>query len=256
MAERGRVSVERALSELAAEVRLPTTPDVAGGVTSRLLAQRAEGVRPPLPGRALWTPRTRLVAATLVVLALLAVAAGVRYAIGAAEIRVVPEAAPSGPPVAPSSLGDPVPLAAVEEAVGFDVAIPAGRAPDAAYVSDALDRAAILAWRADERSPELPGTPWGLVVVELARGDDEVLVKEVQAFDDTEEVELDGEPAFWIDAPHELLVVTEDGAERFRVDGNVLIWEAGGITYRLETPLGLAEALEVAASFRSLSEGT
>ena len=57
-----------------------------------------------------------------------------------------------------------------------------------------------------------------------------------------------GGRAAWIPVPHVLTVETEDGTETFSVRGNVLIWEVDGITYRLETSLDRASALEVARS--------
>jgi hypothetical protein len=196
------------------------------------------------------------VIATLLVLAILAIAAGARFVIGAVEIRVVPtatpttSATPTAPPFDPAELGAPVPLAALDERAGFDVEIPVGRAPDAAYVSSAGDGAVVLAWTPDDRSPALPGTPWGLVLVEIPEPSDELLVKSVSGFEDTDEITLDGERAYWIHAPHELLVVTQDGDERFHVEGNVLVWERDGVTYRLETPLGLEDARAIAGSMR------
>ncbi|HYF12560.1 MAG TPA: hypothetical protein VEC09_09675 [Actinomycetota bacterium] len=246
MAERSAPAIERALASVAADVDVPAAPALAVSVVSRLLVDRAAETRPVLPRRALWSPRTRLIAATVAVVALLAIAAGARYAIGVAEIRIEPERAPSGPPITPASLGEPTPLAELEDAVGFAIHVPARRPPDAAWASTAGGGTAILAWRADARWPRLHGTPWGLLLVEVADGDDEILVKRVSAFDDTDEIVLDGGRAFWIHAPHELLVVTDHGDERFLIEGNVLIWERGDVTYRLETSLPLAEALAVA----------
>lgn len=248
MAERSgsTTALEAALGALAHEIDVPSRPVLADRVTSRLLADRAAQVREPLPRRALWTPRTRLVLATLALLAILAVAAGARLAIGAIEIRVVPSASPTGSPFDPNELGEPAPLDAVSASVGFDVALPAGRPPDAAFASAAGDRAAILAWRPDERSPSLPGTPWGLILVEVPSDSEEILVKQVDEFEDTDEIVFDGRPAFWIHAAHELFVVTDDGDQRFLVQGNVLIWERAGVTYRLETPLDLAGARAIA----------
>ena len=137
MAERTAPSVDRALAGVAAEIDVPPTPALAVSVVSRLLADRAAETRPVLPRRALWSPRTRLIAATAAIVALLAIAAGARYVIGVAEIRIEPERTPSGPPIAPASLGDPTPLAELEEAVGFAVQVPSGRAPDAAWASPA-----------------------------------------------------------------------------------------------------------------------
>jgi hypothetical protein len=245
--------VERALATLGLDVDVPDGSPFAGRVASRLVADRAAAASPPLPRRALWTPRTRLVLATLAVLAVLAVAATARLVIGAVEIRVVPTPSSSPPtatgaPLVPGDLGAQVALADLDEAVGFHVWIPAGRPPDAAYVSASRDGTALLAWRPDDRSPALPGTPWGLILVELPEPADELLVKEVNAFEDTDEITLDGDRAFWIHAPHDLLVITDAGDTRFHVDGNVLVWERDGVTFRLETPLGLEAARAVAGS--------
>ena len=108
---------------------------------------------------------------------------------------------------------------------------------------------ALLAWDASERYPSLPGTPWGLILVEL-RTDRGTLVKDVGGFDDIAEVRVNGRPSFWIDDPHELHVIARDGTETFRVDGNVLIWSRGDVTYRLETSLGLPQAIALAESVR------
>ena len=252
---RSIADLETALAALALDLEVPAAPALSERVASRLLAERAAAVSRPLPRRALWTPRTRLVLATLLVLAILAIAAGARFVIGAVEIRVVPTATPTpatpaSPPFDPAELGAPVPLAALDDRAGFDVEIPVGRAPDVAYVSSAGDGAVVLAWTPDDRSPALPGTPWGLVLVEIPEPSDELLVKSVSAFEDTDEITLDGERASWIHAPHALLVVTQEGDERFHVEGNVLVWERDGVTYRLETPLGLEDARAIAGSMR------
>lgn len=255
MAERTAPSVERVLADVAPEIDVPTTPALAVSVVSRLLIDRAAETRPVFPRRALWSPRTRLIAATAAVVTLLAIAAGARSVIGVAEIRIEPERTPSGPPIAPASLGEPTPLAELEDAVGFAIEVPTGRPPDAAWASTTGGGTAILAWRADARWPRLHGTPWGLLLVEVADGDDEILVKRVSAFEDTDEVVLDGERAFWIHAPHELLVVADHGDERFLIEGNVLIWEQDDVTFRLETSLPLEEALSVAGSLVPLEGG-
>ena len=44
------------------------------------------------------------------------------------------------------------------------------------------------------------------------------------------------------------MIETERGTKTISVRGNVLIWEVDGITYRLETSLDRASALEVARS--------
>ena len=242
--------LDEGLRALAAELAIPSTPTLGPAVSSRLLADRAAGVRRPLARRALWTPRRALVLATIGILALLALAAGARFVLGAAEIRVQPGVSPSGPPIGPGALGEPTSVEAVSTAVAFDVQVPLGSPPDAAYlvISDAGADGVLLAWDAGARFPPLPGTPWGLIVMQL-EGPSEFLVKNVNAFEDTEEVRFEGGRAYWIHAPHELVVLTNTGDERYRVEGNVLIWEEAGVTFRLETALGRTQALALARSF-------
>lgn len=63
-----------------------------------------------------------------------------------------------------------------------------------------------------------------------------------------QETQVNGNYAVWTRGPHMLQMT--DGEYEFRrlVEGNTLIWEKGGLTYRLETDLTLEEALEVAES--------
>lgn len=240
----------RALAALGLDLAYPPTPSLAPSVTSRLV-ERAARARPPFAGLALWSRRRWLVVVAVGVLALLALGAAARFVLGAAEIRVQPGVTPSGParPIDPAGIGVPVPLGDVESEVGFEVRLPAGPAPDQAYVLLGLadGGGAILAWEASERFPEILGTPWGLVLIEVADELD-LLLKTTQAVEDVVVVSVDGRRAFWLDAPHVLDVITQHGSERFTVEGGVLIWTKGGITYRLETSLELAVAVEIAES--------
>ena len=64
---------------------------------------------------------------------------------------------------------------------------------------------------------------------------------------------VNGRPGVWVEGPQELVYVLrdKDGAvEEPRLSGNTLIWEQGGVSVRIETTHGLAEALAVAAGMR------
>jgi hypothetical protein len=64
-----------------------------------------------------------------------------------------------------------------------------------------------------------------------------------------ENVKVDGRPGIWIAGVHELDVVTDAGTyTRYRVTGNVLVWEAGAIVLRFETGLDQAAAIRIAES--------
>lgn len=243
-------ALERALRGVGLDVAYPHSPSFAPAVVARLEAEHTARTRPRFPALALWSRRRLLVAVAVAILGLLALAFAARLVLGAAEIRVRPGVTPSGPVIGPGALGAPVPFEAAEGAVGFELALPPGPAPDEAYVFETGGgEGVLLAWDASDRYPRLPGTPWGLVLVEVL-GQEDVLVKDVQRYEDAREVRVDGRRAFWIDVPHELIVVTDAGAETFRVDGNVLIWTEGAVTYRLETSLPLAEAVALAGSVR------
>lgn len=248
-----RVSDEalgRALASLGRDVAFPPTPATASEVVERLRAGRVAGSRPPFPAMALWSRRRVLVLVAVGILAVLALAFAARLVIGAAEIRVRPGETPAGPPLGPAELGRQVPLGDIGGAVGFEVRLPAGPGPDEAYVFTTgpfEDEILLLAWDAGAPYPSLPGTPWGLILTQV-EGDDRTLVKDVGRVEDTTVVEVAGRRAFWIDVPHALLVITDEGVATFRVDGNVLIWTEGGITYRLESTLDRPAAIALAES--------
>ena len=243
--------VAAALIALGPELAYPPTPSLRNAVLARLETERASGARPVLPGRALWSRRRVLVLATIGLLAALALAAVARFSIGAVEIRVQPEATPSAslPPVEPDALGTPVSAEEASALAGFEPSLPSGPAPDEIYVVDSPfgDPALLFAWRPSATYPALPGTDWGQVLMTF-RGNDETVVKTVQAFEDVHPASVNGAPGAWIPVPHTLEIETDRGTETFSVRGNVLIWEVDGITYRLETSLDRASALEVARS--------
>ena len=240
-----------ALASLSAELAYPTTPSLRDAVVARLEIERAAGARPVLPRRALWSRRRVLVLATIGLLAALALAAAARLAIGAIEIRVQPDAPPSAslPPVAPDALGDPVPAQEAFALAGFEPSLPSGPPPDEVYVIDSPvgDPGLLFAWRPSAAYPSVPGTDWGLVLM-VFQGDDETVVKTVDRFEDLHAASVDGAAASWIPVEHTLQIATEHGSRTFSVHGNVLIWEVGDLTYRLETSLDRAPALAVARS--------
>ncbi len=63
-----------------------------------------------------------------------------------------------------------------------------------------------------------------------------------------EETQVNGHPAAWVAGPYLVKLTDGDTTWRRLVDGNTLIWEAGGVTYRLESGLSLAETLPIAES--------
>ena len=238
----------RALSAMSEDVAFPRTPPIAPAVVTRLREEREANIRPPFPSLALWSRRRALVLVIVGIAAVLALAFAARLTLGAAEIRLrPPETTPSGPPLGPTGLGSPLPVSQIDDAVRFDVGVPAGPAPDEAYLfrTNSVRPAALLAWEAGDDETALPGTPWRMMLIQV-RGDERTLVKDVGVPEDSLMVGVDGRDAFWIDSPHELIVLTDEGAETFLIRANVLIWAEDGVTYRLESRLGLTEAIALA----------
>ena len=71
-----------------------------------------------------------------------------------------------------------------------------------------------------------------------------------------EVVTVGNEPGFWISGtPHGFFFVCSGAGEcreeRYRLAGDVLLWEHGGLTLRLESALSLEDALAIAESVRA-----
>lgn len=244
--------LQAALGAIAGELAYPSTPSLAPEVTAQLRAQRTAGRRPPFPGAALWSRRRLVVLVAIGVLAVLAIAAAARYAIGAFEVRVrlgvTP--GPSTPPFVPDVLGHPVAPDVAAALAGFEAQLPTGPPPDEIYVVDSSSGqpGLVFAWRPSAAYPAIEGTDWGLVLV-AARGDTELTLKTIGSFEDLVEVKVNGRAAYWIPVPHVLQLETERGVETFDVSGNVLIWPGeDGVAYRLETSLGRGAAIALAES--------
>jgi len=65
---------------------------------------------------------------------------------------------------------------------------------------------------------------------------------------------VNGGRGFWLEgAPHQFFYVDAAGnpwPETLRLAGNTLLWEQGGVTFRLEAQVSREDALRIAASFR------
>ena len=252
--------------ELGAAIRATPPAWPASPPLERIVAERIrESERTALVRPRLSLPSRRrtvliLVAATLA-LAAAAVAASLVVRIGAETVRLVP-----GPPgvlpsdvLTPDMLGEPRGLGAVASEVGFEPVVPAalGR-PDGVWVgSTPSDRSGagasrvVLAWSPTAEAPALDDLPWGAVLIEF-RGRAELAAKTV--FEETgggiRSVDVAGGGGLWVTGEHSLELASLDGGEplSLRVTGNVLLWQQGDITLRLETALDLPAAVAIADS--------
>ncbi|MGW5055279.1 hypothetical protein [Actinokineospora sp. NPDC004072] len=224
------------LRELGRSINPPAPPDLTAAVMARVAAE-------PRPARLrLRALRRRAVAGGLAALVLAgALTPPVRAAvvewlgIGAVQIQPGVGDPPTSAPPPPTAAG--LSLAEARALAGFPVAVPARLGePDSAAVS-ADGHVVSLSWRDGAiRLDQVAGTlaPYFTKLV----------------YDRVRHTTVRGEAALWLATPHELVVVAPSGerVEPPRLAGATLIWQSGGVTFRLEGELTLAEALAIAES--------
>ncbi len=252
------IELERALRELGPRYPYPPTPNLTVVVRRRIVA------RPVAPVRrvALWRDPRRLALAAAVVLVLAGAAALInpttRDAIahffhvpGVIVSRVSP--LPSLSPVTPLNLGRRTTLADAQSAVSFTIAVPAELgAPDAVYVESGVPGGEVaLAYTPRPGIPLVKQTGLGVLITEF-RGDliPGFLTKEVGPSTTLQETSVNGDPGWWVAGEPHTIFVQVSGADyqvQLRMAANTLIWEHGGVTYRIESGFSRADAFRVAA---------
>jgi hypothetical protein len=241
--------LERKLIALGAELDLPEPPDLGARVRARL-------AEPQVPRR-----RGRRILA--VALAVLAVAIGAAFAVPQARtailewlglrgatIELVPELPTTPPASADLGLGPRVTLAEARRRAAYDVVLPVllGRPHDVHFTA-ALPGGQVAAVY-PRQDPERPP----LLFTEFRADGLELIQKLAGPETRVEPVTVSGEPGYWLaGAPHSFLYRDPDGdvrEETFRLAGNVLLWQRGELTLRLEGVATRAEALRIAESVR------
>ena len=234
-----------ALTDLGAAL---TPPDERSNLPAAVTRAIADGRRDLRAAErfSLW-PRSRRALALAAAALLLAgaIAAGTKLAIGAIEVRVAPS--PAGTSLRPETgpnLGARTTLAQARTRVPFEIGVPATLGPPDGVFTVQPDERVALAWLPREGTPRIPGTPWGAVLMEF-HGDETRAVKEVASETSIRQVDVRGARGYWLTGPHTLLLV---GDKSLRITGNVLLWERGGVTFRLESLLPRAQAVRLAES--------
>ena len=239
--------LEHALVALGRELAVPEAPDLAPRVL--------RGLEPPAR-----RPRMRLalVLAVVVAAALLAALAipDARSAlarffhIGGARIEIVDEL-PAVEPQPPEldlgqALGEPVSLAEARRRVEYDL-LELDEAPDQVYVGP-RDSVWFLYGAPDAVRLLVAQTP-------KLRIEEAFFFKKLAAAGTQIEVtSVRGHPAYFLSGqPHELLLLDEyeiPVQESLRLARDVLLWEEGGRTIRLEGDFSRDEAMAIAESLR------
>jgi hypothetical protein len=139
-------------------------------------------------------------------------------------------------------------LAGAQQRVNYSILLPTyppdlGQ-PDYVFVQDAEGEMTILVWL-DPQQPEqvlmslhfVPSGSWA-----IDKAEPKVI----------EETDVNGQRAIWATGPYPLRLYNGDLDLTRLIDGQVLMWVEGDITYRLETGLPLEEALKIAESLQPI----
>jgi hypothetical protein len=181
----------------------------------------------------------------------------------------VSQASPTPVPTAPSleslDLGDPVDPVAAANAVGYPVKLPTlpelGQ-PLGVYARGDPPGARLSAiyganpsFPADSNPPIVEGRPVAIIVMEFPGLLDEGFLKKIIEPGTTIQTQtVNGHEGFWIAGePHELFYVDPNSTAQhdvIRIVGNVLAWNDGDLTFRIEGARDLATALRIAESIR------
>jgi hypothetical protein len=230
--------LEQRLVALGAALELPPAPDVAPAVLARL---------PARPRRR--RPARRTLAVALAATLLLAGGAmavpPTRHAIlrilGLRGVRI--ERVPRLPPLPASTglgLGQRIPLARARHAAGFTALLPPGS--PAAYLGHDVPggRVSLLIGR--------------VLIIEFRGTATPFIFKTVGPGTTVTPVRVNGDPGVYLSgAPHEVLFQAQTGqvrSDRVRLAGNVLIWQQGPLTIRIEGTRTLGQARALARSLR------
>jgi hypothetical protein len=252
------VELERALRDLGPRYPYPPTPNLASRVRGRITVKALARPR----RFDVWRDPRRLALVAAVLLVLLGAAAlanpTTRDAIahffhvrGVIVTRQSP--LPSLPSITPLDLGRRTTMADAQSAVKFKIAVPAELGePDAIYVVSGIPGGEVaLAYAPRAGIPLVKQTELGVLITEF-RGDlnPGFMGKAVGPGTTLQETSVNGDPGWWIAGEPHMIYVQVDGngvSVPLRMAANTLIWEHGGVTYRIESGLSKAEAFRIAA---------
>jgi hypothetical protein len=262
--------LEQRLQDLALHVALPTADDLARRVRAALQVEGADTW--PRPSRhASWRIRRGrrvliVLAACLAILALVVAASPVAratiarlFAIPGVSISRAPQGRLALSPVgAKLDLGARTTLAAAQRHTRFTIELPHYQSiaqPDEVYINGPLPGQISLVYRARAGLPRAAHTGVGLLITEFRAALELGVLKKVASMGSrVENVQFGGARGVWLSgAPHFFAYATGDDnviVEPFRLADNGLLWERGGITYRLEGSMSEAVALRIAESMR------
>jgi hypothetical protein len=250
--------VETRLRETAAGFNYPPLPDISSRVLPRLN-----------PYSATKTSQKRRLTWALVMI--LAVAAGLLAVppvraqfleflqVGAVRISLVaPAESPAPTPLtdqrtpaaslfpALQAIAGETDLHTAQEQVPFPIRLPAYPAdlgePDWVFLQDMAGPLVVLVWMETHQPDQVR------ISLHLIAPGSYAVGKSMPRT--IEMAEVNGQSAVWAEGPY-ILNLKNGTVDNYRlIDGHVLIWEDGDLTYRLETHLPMEEAVRIAESLR------
>ena len=271
--DRGTAPLDLRLVELGPMLSYPRPRDLAPAVRRRLEESPVRPLRDRPARRAYFSADAAkarrglipaIAAAALLATFLLAASPTARKALAGwlglrgVQIHVTPSR-----PTAPVrtlgeglQLGQRMTLDQAKGRVAFPILMPSALGqPDEVYLGTQFASGQVfLMYRARPGLPTAAETGAGLLVAQFRAGiSGEHLHKLLGPGTKLESVRVNGHPGFWIEGSHELYFEDEDGLavpDTVRLAGNVLLWEQGSVTIRLESALSKKDALRVAASLQ------
>jgi hypothetical protein len=279
MSELQQELFEKQLLSISNGLEYPRTPDIAGSVMSRL---RPSPLTPLPGGEGKKGPRfvsKRLAWSLIIILILFSslmlipparaaiiefIQIGVvrifraeptplspsnqHFAFTAVPVTATPS--PTSQPLIPllERLAGDTTLEEAQQTVDYPILLPSYPAdlgpPDRIFVQDADGDMTILVW-VDPQQPDevlmslhfLPPGSWAIKKLEPTR---------------IQETTVNGRRAIWAIGPYPVIFSNRNIDFIRLIDGHVLIWDDGMMTYRLETDLSLEEAIKVAESLEPI----
>jgi hypothetical protein len=249
--------LDRSLALLAEDVTFPVTPDFGATFGSLPASSRQRRNVLPAPLRWFAVAAAALLVAT-VALPVTREAVADWFDIPGIRIEIGDEPGDPGPTVTAIGgsllLGEETTLADAREQVGLPRLVPggplAGAQPEVYLTSYQGVPVVSLLYPAGEELPGIGTTGVGLLLMAIADDGSSTYLIAKRATGETRPVTVmvNGQEGLWIEGG----VLTVDAGDPFwtyqRRSGNVLVWRQDGVTYRMESALPLAAALDIAES--------
>jgi hypothetical protein len=245
--------LEQRLADLGAHIEMPREPDLAPHVRRRLETMPARR-RLPLP--VIWTRRSVAIAVALILVGS-GIAVASYFGVRGVRVRVgeTPPPTATATTGAPLNLGERVDLATAREEISFPIVVPSLLGdPDETYLMRSYPGYLVsLLYHPRPGLPEAGATRTGLLLMEFVGSLERNAFDKFVSPDQIREVQVGRARGLWIEGPHTIVWIKPSGdriADGVRLAGNVLLWERGEVTLRLESSLSMDEAIRIAESVR------